>query len=72
MYMYPNDPFGTGFCSKHTQNARPASHVQDNLVFEQVLIVVDGISIGKRSNFIFKHFLNEKYHNYLLLAHVFK
>lgn len=45
------------FGSKHGQDPRPAPHVQHDLVFEDVLVVVHGVPVGERPHFVLQHLL---------------
>ena len=41
----------------HAQNSRTASHIQHNLILEQVLVLVDSIPVRFGANLVFEHLL---------------
>ena len=60
---HPINMFGTCSGCKHTEYARPTAHVQDDLPPEQVLVVVDGVTIGQGAHLVLQHLLVNTYIN---------
>lgn len=52
-----NDHLSTGLCAEHGQDAGSAANVKNDLVLEQVLVVVDEVSVRVRSDAILQHSL---------------
>lgn len=50
-----NDLCCSGSGAEHGQYARATADVQDNLIFEKILVVVDKIPVRVCANFVFKH-----------------
>lgn len=42
-----------GSCCLHGQDASTTSNIKDNLVFEQVLVLDNGVHVGSGSDFVF-------------------
>lgn len=58
--IYPSHPihvFGTGVGSKHREDPRAATDIQDDFIFEDVLVVVHGVAVGQRPHLVFQHLL---------------
>jgi hypothetical protein len=47
----------TGFCREHRQDTRAAPNVQDHLALEEMSVVVHGVAVGKRPDFVLQHLL---------------
>jgi len=43
--------------SEDTENTSSTSNIQDNLIFEKMRVVHDGIHVGSGSDCVFEHFL---------------
>ena len=56
LVTYPVDMLGSSSCSKHTKYTSPTSDIEDNLASKQVLVVVDGVSVGQSSYLVLQHF----------------
>lgn len=61
---HPVDMLGAGIGSKHGEDPRPAADVQDDFIFEHVLVVVHGVPVGQRPHLVLQHLLwkTEKIH----------
>lgn len=57
---HPVHVFGAGISSKHREDPRAATNIQDNLIFEDVFIVVHGVPVCQCSNLIFEHLLEKQ------------
>lgn len=56
---YPVHVFGAGIGGKHTEDPCAAANIQDNFVFEHVLVVVHGVPVGQRPHLVLQHLLFE-------------
>ena len=56
---HPVHVLGAGIGGKHTEDPRAAADVQDDFVFEHVLVVVHGVPVGQRAHLVFQHLLFE-------------
>lgn len=54
---HPVHMLGAGIGSKHGEDPRPAADVQDDFIFEHVLVVVHGIPVGQRPHLVLQHLL---------------
>lgn len=54
---HPVHVFGAGIGSKHREDPRAATNIQDNFIFEHVLVVVHGVPVGQRPHLVFQHLL---------------
>lgn len=54
---HPVHVFGAGVGGKHREDPRAAPDVQDDFIFEHVLVVVHGVPVGQRSHLVFQHLL---------------
>ena len=52
---HPINMLGSSPSGKHAENSRPAAHVEDDLATEEVLVVVDGVAVGERTDLILQH-----------------
>jgi hypothetical protein len=54
---HSNNMFCTRFRSEHTKDPGTTSNIEDNFVFEEMLVVNDGIAIRACPNRVLQHFL---------------
>lgn len=54
---HPIHVFGASIGGKHREDPRAAPDVQDDFIFEHVLVVVHGVPVGQRPHLVFQHLL---------------
>lgn len=54
---HPVHMLGAGIGGKHGEDPRPAANVQDDFIFEHVLVVVHGVPVGQRPHLVLQHLL---------------
>ena len=55
-----NQILGTSLGRKHGQNSSSTANIKDDLVFEELSVVQDGLSVAECSHAVFQHFLVDK------------
>lgn len=56
---HPIHVFGAGVGSEHREDPRAAADIQDDFIFEHVLVVVHGVPVGQCPHLVLQHLLFE-------------